>query len=92
MNPIRFTATTDWADAMSGYPDSVRLEVYDAIFEFIKTNATPTNLSPMAAGSFAFIKQDLKAQAERLAEISRKRSEAGNASAQAKRGRPRKSE
>lgn len=76
MNPIRFAATTSWADAMNGYPDDVRLEIYDAIFVFVATGKTP-KLSAMAQGAFGFIKQDIEIQRRRADAISAKRSEAG---------------
>lgn len=76
MNPTRFTATTSWADAMNGYPDDVRLEIYDAIFTYAANGTTP-ELSSMAQGAFGFIKQDIEIQRRRAEAISAKRSEAG---------------
>ena len=58
MNPIRFTASTYWAESMKELDDSLRLEIYDAIFEYVSTRKVPT-LSKVAKVAFHFIKGDL---------------------------------
>lgn len=58
MNPIRFTASTYWSESMKELDDSLRLEIYDAIFEYVATRKVP-KLSKVAKVAFLFIKGDL---------------------------------
>lgn len=58
MNPVKFTASTSWADAMSGLSKDQRCEIYDAIF-YYAANKTIPKMSTEIAIAFSFIKIDL---------------------------------
>lgn len=64
MNPITFKASTSWYDAMSGFPQDLKCEIYDAIFHYAKTNATP-KLSAVGAAVFSFIRNEMEIEGKR---------------------------
>lgn len=71
-----FVFHKDWMEALSGLPDNVRLELYDAIVCYA-CKGEHANLSPHAKTAFSFIKSRIDADKKRTGEISMKRSEAG---------------
>lgn len=66
----------EWKDAISGLPDEVRLEIYEAIIEY-GTTGKSSDLKPMAMLAFSFAKATLDRDAERYEEMKKKRSAAG---------------
>ena len=72
MNATKFTATTSWAKSMAETAPAVRLEVYDALFEYVETGVTP-KLSEAAAAAFGFIKTDIDQNVDRMIEVCEKR-------------------
>lgn len=69
MNPIKFTVSTSWYEAMEDFPQSVKVEVYDAIFHYAATGIAP-EMSTTAKCVFAFIKTDLDAERKARQEVS----------------------
>lgn len=59
-----------------GYPSEVRLEVYDAIIEYV-ASGTISELKPLAKMAFSFIKNEIDYNNAKYDEIVAKRSEAG---------------
>ena len=76
MQKDSFVFRKEWRDAISGLPDEVRLEIYEAIIEY-GTSGKESDLKPMAMLAFNFAKTTLDRDAEKYDEIRRKRSEAG---------------
>ena len=72
-----FVFRKGWSDAISGLPDDVRLEVYEAIIGYGISGETPKQLKPMARLAFNFVKTTLDEDVERYDEIKKARSEAG---------------
>ena len=58
------------------YPAEVRLEVYDAVIDYVASGTT-TELKPQAKMAFSFIKKQIDNNNERFEEIVSKRSAAG---------------
>ncbi len=80
-----FIFRKEWRDAISGLPEEVRLEVYDAIMEY-GLSGRLSDLKPMARLAFNFVKGYMDGDVEReehRRRISLVRSEAGK-----KGGRP----
>lgn len=77
MNPKKFYATTSWAKSMSTLPDKVRLEVYDAMFEYVETGQVP-KMSAEGKAAFAFIRTDIDMEVDKNISICAKRLEAVN--------------
>lgn len=75
MNPKKFTATTSWRKSMSSLPDKTRLEIYDALFDYVETGKT-NNLTPEASAAFAFIKTDIDLEVDKSLAICDKRKKA----------------
>ncbi len=73
MNPIYFRAYTGWAAMLLQISDKVRLEVYDAIFYYAETGATPKGISPEASVVFAFIRSDMDEDMDNYLSICAKR-------------------
>lgn len=71
-----FIFNIEWKEALSGCPDDVRLEVYDAVIEYAESGKL-TSLRPMAAMAFNFIKRELDFEFHKCKEIKAKRSLAG---------------
>lgn len=67
----------EWKDAMSGLPNEVRLEVYEAIIEYGTSGTLPSGLKQMAMLAFNFAKTTLDKDREKYEETRKKRSEAG---------------
>ena len=65
-----------WQEVLKDYPSEVRLEVYDAMIEYVASGTLP-QLKPLANMAFSFIKRDIDADDARYAETVAKRSEAG---------------
>lgn len=67
----------EWKDAMSGLPNEVRLEVYEAIIEYGTSGTLPSGLKQMAMLAFNFAKTTLDKDREKYEDTRKKRSEAG---------------
>ena len=65
-----------WQEVLKDYPSEVRLEVYDAMIEYVATGTLP-KLKPLANMAFSFIKRDIDADDARYAETVAKSAEAG---------------
>lgn len=65
-----------WQEVLRDYPAEVRLEVYDAMIEYVASGTLP-KLKPLANMAFSFIKRDIDADEARYAETVAKRAEAG---------------
>jgi hypothetical protein len=74
--PTSFIFREDWRNAISGLPDKVKLEVYEAIIEYGLYGTLP-RLKSTAMLAFNFIKNDIDQDNHRADEIRRKRSQAG---------------
>lgn len=72
MNPKKFTVTTSWAKSMASLPGEIRLEVYDALFEYAETGEVPV-MSPAAAAAFAFIRTDIDREIDKAIAVNEKR-------------------
>lgn len=75
MEKDSFVFRKGWKDAISGLPDEVRLEIYEAIIEY-GTSGKLSDLKPMAMLAFNFAKGEIDRDAEKSEAISRKRQEA----------------
>lgn len=53
-----FVFQTAWREILMTYPDSIRLEVYDAVMDYAATGEVP-ELKPLAKMAFSFIKADI---------------------------------
>ena len=79
MNETRrksFVFYVEWAEILMDYPAEVRLEVYDAVIDYVASGTT-TELKPQAKMAFSFIKKQIDNNNERFEEIVSKRSAAG---------------
>ena len=76
MEKDTFVFRKEWKDAISGLPDEVRLEIYEAIIEY-GTTGKSSDLKPMAMLAFSFAKATLDRDAERYEEVKKRRSDAG---------------
>ena len=65
-----------WQEVLLGYPPEVRLEVYDAIIEYV-SSGTPPQLKPLANMAFSFIRRDIDADNRRYEDVVSKKREAG---------------
>ena len=66
----------EWAEILMDYPAEVRLEVYDAVIDYVASGTT-TEMKPQAKMAFSFIKKQIDNNNERFDEIVFKRSAAG---------------
>ena len=71
-----FIFNVEWQEILLDYPSEVRLEVYDAIIEYV-ASGTLTELKPMAKMAFSFIKKEIDFNNDRKNDIITKRSQAG---------------
>lgn len=71
-----FVFRVAWQEVLKGYPAEVRLEVYDAMIEYVASGTLP-QLKPLANMAFSFIRRDIDADEARYAETVQKRAEAG---------------
>lgn len=71
-----FIFNVEWQEILLSYPSEVRLEVYDAIIEYVATG-TLSELKPMAKMAFSFIKKEIDYNTNKYNDIVAKRSEAG---------------
>lgn len=71
-----FIFNVEWQEILLDYPSEVRLEVYDAIIEYV-ASGTLTELKPMAKMAFSFIKKEIDFNNDRYNDIITKRSQAG---------------
>lgn len=74
-----FIFNVEWQEILLGYPSEVRLEVYDAIIEYV-ASGTILELKPMAKMAFSFIKKEIDYNTCKYNDIVAKRSEAGKKS------------
>ncbi len=79
-----FTFRKEWRDAVSGLPDEVRLDIYEAIIEY-GISGKESNLKPMAMLAFKFVKESIDKDAERYAALCERNRANGSKS----KGRPR---
>ena len=75
MKKDTFVFRKESKDAISGLPDEVRLEIYEAIIEY-GTTGKSSDLKPMAMLAFNFAKATLDRDVERYEEVKKKRSDA----------------
>ena len=59
-----FVFNTDWREVLRDYPAEVRLEVYEAIIDYVATG-THAELKPLSNMAFRFIKLELDYNAEK---------------------------
>ena len=71
-----FIFNVEWQEILLGYPSEVRLEVYDAIIEYVASGII-LELKPMAKMAFSFIKKEIDYNTCEYNDIVAKRSEAG---------------
>lgn len=71
-----FIFNVEWQEILLAYPAEVRLEVYDAIIEYV-ASGTLSELKPMAKMAFSFIKKEIDYNACKYDDIVSKRREAG---------------
>lgn len=71
-----FVFNIEWQEVLMDYPPEVRLEVYDAIIEYV-ASGTLSELKPLAKMAFSFIKKQIDYNNERYDDIVTKRREAG---------------
>lgn len=71
-----FVFNIEWQEILLDYPAEVRLEVYDAIIEYV-ASGTLSELKPMAKMAFSFIKKEIDYNSEKYDAIVAKRSLAG---------------
>ena len=76
MKKKSFVFNVEWQEILLGYPSEVRLEVYDAIIEYV-ASGTILELKPMAKMAFSFIKKEIDYNTCKYNNIVAKRSEAG---------------
>ena len=76
MKKKSFVFNVEWQEILLGYPSEVRLEVYDAIIEYV-ASGTILELKPMAKMAFSFIKKEIDYNTCKYNDIVTKRSEAG---------------
>ena len=74
MNPKKFYATTSWAKSLKGLSDKVRLEVYDALFEYVESGEAP-EMSAEARAAFGFIRTDIDMEVDKAIAVCDKRRE-----------------
>ena len=82
MKKETFIFYKDWANVLNDLPDTIQLEIYQAITAYA-FGTTPKELSPLASVAFAFIKQTIDRDIEKYLSVSQARSQAGK-----KGGRP----
>ena len=78
-----FVFNTMWREVLRDYPAEVRLEVYEAIMDYVALGILP-DLKPLSNMAFKFIKNEIDYNAERYNEIIAKKREAGKAGGLAK--------
>lgn len=71
-----FIFNVEWQEVLVDYPPEVRLEVYEAIIEYV-ASGTLSELKPLAKMAFSFIKKEVDYNLENYNEVSKARSEAG---------------
>lgn len=80
LRPDTFIFHVRWSEILKPYPQDVRLEVYEAVSDYMTLGETEC-LKPLAAMAFSFIKFDLDRNLEAMTQKSEKCSAAGKASA-----------
>ena len=71
---MKILFNSDWRECLREHPAEVRLEVYEAVIDYLVTG-TPPNLKPTSAMAFSFIKKDIdymKATSARKSESAKK--------------------
>ena len=71
-----FIFNVEWQEILLDYPAEVRLEVYDAIIEYVATG-TLSELKPMAKMAFSFIKKEKEYKTKKYNDNVAKPSQAG---------------
>lgn len=75
MKKETFIFYKDWANVLNDLPDTIQLEIYQAITAYA-FGTTPKELSPLASVAFAFIKQTIDRDIEKYLSVSQARSQA----------------
>jgi hypothetical protein len=78
-----FIVYSQWQENMDGFPDDVQNEIRKAIFFYAMGRELP-KMCPLAEGFFWGIKCQMDANTKKYEEISKKRSEAGRKSGEAR--------
>lgn len=71
-----FVFNCEWQEVLRDFPAEVRLEVYDAIIDYVATGRL-AELKPLARMAFLFIKKEVDMNNAKYDETVKKRSEAG---------------
>lgn len=71
-----FVFYIEWQEVLMEYPAEVRLEVYDAIIEYV-ASGTLSELKPLAKMAFSFIKKQIDSNNDKYNSLVEKRREAG---------------
>lgn len=71
-----FIFNCDWQEVLMEYPAEVRLEVYDAIIEYVASGRL-SELKPLAKMAFSFIRKEIDSNNAKYEDTVKKRSEAG---------------
>ena len=76
-----FIFNVEWREILMDYPGEVRLEVYDAIVEYV-ASGTVLELKPMAKMAFSFIKKEIDYNNQKYEEVVEKRKAASKKAAE----------
>ena len=68
-----FVFNIEWQEVLMDYPPEVRLEVYDAIIEYV-ASGTLSELKPLAKMAFSFIKKQIDYNNDKYHDFVTKRS------------------
>ena len=71
-----FVFNCEWQEVLMEYPAEVRLEVYDAIIEYVASGRL-SELKPLAKMAFSFIRKEIDSNNAKYDQTVKKRSEAG---------------
>lgn len=85
----KFICNTDWVEAIKCLSGDIRLEVYEAIFEYALSGKQP-RLKKTAEVAFSFIKIEMDYNAKQYEEKRQRRAEAGRKGGMAKKSRTEK--
>jgi len=80
-----FVFNVAWHEVLTDFEPEVRLEVYDAIIEYVASGTLP-ELKPLSKMAFSFIKKEIDYNNEKYEETVIKRSEAGKKGMQSRYG------
>lgn len=72
----------DWYEVLNGYPDEIRLEVYDAMMRYAYSGIVTASLSPVSSMAFSFIKKEMDTNEQKQIEKFERRSVAAKKAVQ----------